>query len=61
MSKDFGVDEHRILSLFKDNCNFTFNNNKYTILNSGRPVCANGEPKTDIYVLAKSNKDTIEI
>ena len=61
MSKEFGIDEHRILNLFKINSSFSFNNNKYTILNSGKPVCANGEPKTDIYVLAESYKDRIEI
>ena len=61
MSKEFSNDEHRILNLFKINNSFSFNNNKYTILNSGKPVCANGEPKTDIYVLAESGIDKIEI
>lgn len=61
MPKDFGIDEHRILKLFEIGQTFIFNGNKYTILKSGKPVCSNGEPKTDIYVLAKSNKDTIEL
>ena len=61
MAKEFGIDEHRILSLFKINATFTFNNKEYTILNSGKPVCANGEPKTDIYVLAESNNEKTEI
>lgn len=61
MPKEFGIDEHRILSLFEVGQTFTFNGNQYTILKSGKPVCSNGEPKTDIYVLAKSNKDKIEI
>ena len=56
MSKNFSSDEHRILNLFKVNNSFILNNNKYTILNSGKPTCASGEPKTDIYVLAESKK-----
>lgn len=61
MSKNFSSDEHRILNLFKVNNSFILNNNKYTILNSGKPTCASGEPKTDIYVLAESKGNKIEI
>lgn len=61
MPKEFGIDERRILDLFKINQTFIFKNKKYTIINSGKPVCSSGEPKTDIYVLAKSDNDDIEI
>lgn len=61
MPKEFGIDEHRILTLFKINQTFVFKNKKYTIINSGKPVCSSGEPKTDIYVLAKSDNNDIEI
>lgn len=33
----------------------------YLIKWSGKPTCKNGEPKTDIYVYAESNKDSIEL
>ena len=35
--------------------------NTYEILFSGKPTCKSGEPKTDIYILAESYEDDVEI
>ena len=52
MPIDFSKREHAILSLFKKNEQFIYNNKRYTILFSAKPTCPSGEPKTDIYVSA---------
>lgn len=54
MPVNFGIEERRILDLFKQNKTFIFEGQKYTIIFSGKPTCSKGEPKTDIYVRADS-------
>ena len=56
MPKTFGVAEHRILSFFKPGTTFNYKNDTFTVILSGKPTCAYGEPKTDIYILACSGK-----
>ncbi len=58
----FGAAERRIAELLKENEKFILNNEEYTIVRSGKPTCAKGEPKTDIYVEAESDSgDRMEI
>ncbi len=59
---DFGNAERRIASLLSKNNTFILDRTEFTIINSGKPTCAKGEPKTDIYAEARSNTGrTIEI
>jgi hypothetical protein len=53
MGKSFGKSERTICDLFIIGRKFTFNNFEYEILESGKPTCPKGEPKTDIYVRAR--------
>lgn len=55
MPLEFGIEEHRILDLFKTDKTFEFEGQKYKIIFSGKPTCNKGEPKTDIYVRADSS------
>jgi len=58
----FGEAERKIASLLYKGNTFTYRGDCFTILNSGKPTCMKGEPKTDIYVEAKSEYgDIIEI
>lgn len=58
----FGEAERRIASLLRKGNTFNYQGDNFTILNSGKPTCMKGEPKTDIYVEAESEyKDIIEI
>ena len=61
MPVQFGESERYVLSLFSRGTQFYFNNTLYTVVISGKPTCARGEPKTDIYVQAKSDYDVQEI
>lgn len=54
MAKDFGENEHRILSYFDEGTRFIMGNREYAVVLSGKPTCYSGEPKTDIYILAES-------
>ena len=58
---DFGDAERRILAMFKHGEMFKFNGEEYIVDFADKPTCAEGEPKTDIYISAKSKHDTIEI
>ncbi len=49
----FGDAERNIASLLSIGSSFEMNGKLYTIVNSGKPTCYHGEPKTDIYVLAE--------
>ena len=51
---NFGNSERYILSLFSPGEKFTFNNDIYEVLLSGKPTTSKGEPKTDVYVLSES-------
>ena len=58
----FGEAERRIASLLRAGNTFFYNGDNFTIINSGKPTCVKGEPKTDIYVEAESEYgDIIEI
>ena len=58
----FGEAERRIASLLRAENTFFYNGDNFTIINSGKPTCVKGEPKTDIYVEAESEYgDIIEI
>ncbi|MBE6745942.1 MAG: hypothetical protein E7558_00620 [Ruminococcaceae bacterium] len=58
----FGEAERKIASLLYKGNTFNYRGDCFTILNSGKPTCMKGEPKTDIYVEAKSEYgDIIEI
>lgn len=58
---DFTAAEKRIQELMKEGTQFTFKKDDYVVIKSGKPTCADGEPKTDIYILAKSAKNEEEI
>lgn len=58
MAKTFGAAEHRILDMFKTGTSFIFNNINYVVTVSGKPTCSKGEPKTDIYIEARSTVHT---
>lgn len=58
----FGDAERRIASLLRKGNTFIYHGDNFTIVNSGKPTCVKGEPKTDIYVEAESEYgDIIEI
>jgi hypothetical protein len=56
----FSDNERRILSYLSIGSKFVFDSVEYTVLNSGKPTCSAGEPKTDIYVLALSQHESIK-
>jgi hypothetical protein len=58
---DFGDAERRILGFMTAGTEFDINGKHYTVILSDKPTCYKGEPKTDIYILAKSDTDEIEI
>jgi hypothetical protein len=58
---DFGDAERKIVAFMKVGEKFKFQGKHYSIICSGKPTCYKGEPKTDIYILAKSISDQIEI
>lgn len=58
---DFGAAERRILGFMTKGTEFDFNGERYKVMLSGKPTCYRGEPKTDIYVLAESYEDEVEI
>ena len=58
---NFGDAEREIAALMKVGEEFEFQGKHYSIICSGKPTCYKGEPKTDVYVLAKSVSDQIEI
>lgn len=47
---DFGAAERRILSYFKVGTELFFNGRECTVVESDKPTCSSGEPKTDIFV-----------
>lgn len=58
---DFGEAERRILGFMSEGTEFVFEGKEYAVVLSGKPTCRKGEPKTDIYILAESDEDDIEI
>lgn len=58
----FGDAERHIAGLLHSGCTFVLGRDCYTIIESGKPTCRKGEPKTDIYVAAGSDRgEVIEI
>lgn len=57
MGKNFSESEKNILGLFAVGRRFNYDNKEYTVIIADKPTCDKGEPKTDIYVLAKSETD----
>lgn len=57
----FGEAERRIAGLLKEGNTFVLNDITHTIIFSGKPVCAHGEPKTDVYVEAESEKGDLVV
>lgn len=47
----FGDAERKILSYFKEGTKVVFKEQLMNVVESGKPTCTSGEPKTDIYVL----------
>lgn len=60
MSKTFGFEEHKVLSLFSIDNTFSYKDKQFKIINSGKPTCKKGEPKTDIYVRAIDTNSNIK-
>lgn len=58
---DFGDAERRILGFMAKGTKFSFEGKRYEVVLSDKPTCYKGEPKTDIYILARSESDEIEI
>lgn len=58
---DFGDAERRILAYFEKGTKFIFHDREYEVIESGKPTCNHGEPKTDVYVAAKSGNDVEEL
>lgn len=58
---DFGDAERRIIAYMRVGTRIFFENKEYQIVESGKPTCPYGEPKTDIYILAQSDNDQAEI
>lgn len=54
MVKKFSKTENQLLMLFTVNKTFRFYNSLYKIEMSGKPRSVKGEPKTDVYVRARS-------
>ena len=55
----FGEAERTIAYLLRRGNAFVFQGANFTIINSGKPTCVRGEPKTDIYVAAESEDGTL--
>lgn len=54
---NFGDAERRIKNMMSVGEPFHFCGEEYEIIKSDKPTCQRGEPKTDIYILAKSQSD----
>lgn len=58
---NFGNAERRILNYFVYGTEIFHNGRKLKVQKAGKPICSQGEPKTDIYVLASDNMSLEEI
>lgn len=54
MPKNFGASERRICSLFPPGARFHYDGTEWSVVLAGKPTCRHGEPKTDIYIAARS-------
>ena len=55
MAKTFSTAEKEILNMFTTGTSFKYDGKDYVVDLSGKPTCSKGEPKTDIYIKAKSS------
>ena len=53
MAKTFSYEEQRIRDVFPPGQEFIYKKRKYTVIISGKPTSRKGEPKTDIFILAR--------
>lgn len=60
MAKSFGISEHNILNMFHVGTHFNYGRDEYTVIKVGKPVCRKGEPKTDIFIGARSDQHRIK-
>jgi hypothetical protein len=60
MAKTFSENEHKILEMLKMCKSFEYDGKMYDIKILGKPGTKKGEPKTDIYIYAESNTDSLE-
>lgn len=56
MARSFGSEERYVCGLFTPDARFSYNGVTYTVATAGKPTCGSGEPKTDIYVAARSDR-----
>lgn len=57
----FGDAERRILSYFVKGTQIIHNGKNLIVQEAGKPTCAQGEPKTDIYIRASNQIESEEI
>lgn len=60
MTKTFSLNEHKILQMLDMCKSFNYAGKKYDIKILGKPASSSGEPKTDIYIYAESDVDSME-
>jgi len=60
MTKTFEDTKYKIVNLFREGTKFKYHNTEYEVLLAGNPVCTKGNPKTDIYISAKSIDNQIK-
>ena len=58
---DFGNAERCILGYFEPGIKIIYKNRVLKVIEAGKPTSSHGEPKTDIYILAESAADKVEI
>ncbi|MBO5632612.1 MAG: hypothetical protein J5965_26455 [Aeriscardovia sp.] len=58
---DFGAAERRILSYFKTGTKLFFNGRGCRVVESDKPTCPSGEPKTDIFVRVDDGRNYEDI
>lgn len=56
MAKSFSAEEQAIRMLFQVGNSFVYDGQKYTVTACDKPTCGAGEPKTDVYVLTRDDR-----
>lgn len=57
----FSIAEQNVKNFFLVGEKVVFKGKTFEISHVGKPTCANGEPKTDIYILLTTNSERVEI
>lgn len=57
----FGTAERRILDYFKEGLELFFKGRVCKVIESDKPTCASGEPKTDIFVRVDDGRNCKDI